>query len=92
MKTYKVTYRGKEYTLDANLKSQFYWESITERFFNPNTTYDLFLNIWCIFKGNDIDIDINEMLEYADSTPSFIGDFYNSSSSPTDPQSGGASS
>jgi hypothetical protein len=92
MKTYKVSYKEKEYTLNANLKSQFYWESITERFFSPRTTYELFLNIWCIFKGNGVDIDIDELLAHADNNPSFIDDFYKSISDPADPQPGSASS
>jgi hypothetical protein len=91
MKTYKVTYKGKEYTLDANLRSRFLWESATERVFNPKTTYDLFLNIWCTFKGNNIDIDANELLAYADENPSFMNDFYESLSDPADPHSGCAS-
>jgi hypothetical protein len=92
MKTYKVTYRGKEYVLNANLRSQFLWENITGRFFSPKNGYELFVNIWCTFMGNGIDIDANELLAYADENPSFIDDFYKSLSDPADPQHGGASS
>lgn len=76
MVTYKVNYKGIDYTLKQNLNSIFMFEEITGKPYELKTTYDLFINIYALFRGNDCDIDFNDFKDYVDEDFNFINQFY----------------
>jgi hypothetical protein len=76
MTTYKVTYKGQKYELKQSLDSIFAFEEITGKFFELKTTYDLFINIFCLFHANGVVLDYNEFKNYVDDNFNFINEFY----------------
>jgi hypothetical protein len=76
MVAYNITYKGTSYTLKQNLMSIFAFEDVTGRLFELKTTYDLFVNMYCLFIGNNHIIDSADFLAYVDEHPSFMNEFY----------------
>lgn len=74
-----IKIKDREVTLKYSFRSLMLYENIQKKSFNPETTTDVLVFMFCVIMGSDkdIDLDFNEFLDMVDDNPNLVIEFSN---------------
>lgn len=74
-----IKIKDREVTLKYSFRALMLYENIQKKSFNPETTTDVLVFMFCVIMGSDkdIDLDFNEFLDMVDENPNLVIMFSN---------------
>lgn len=74
-----IKIKDREVTLKYSFRALMLYENIQKKSFNPETTTDVLVFMFCVIMGSDkdIDLDFNEFLDMVDENPNLVIEFSN---------------
>lgn len=72
-----VKIKDKDIELKFSFRSLMIYENITKKSFNPESTSDILIFMFCVLisSDKDLNLDFGEFLDYVDNNPYIIVDF-----------------